>query len=173
MELKDGKVYIIHVHSVGWIGFDIRLLERIRYGRWAWANHSAILLQDKGVWYVYEAEKSVVRTLWVNWKLVSENYRKKFILTEVPPHYFTKPDYSTQPITDFANKLLGEGYDYFDLIVEQPIDMIIGIDLPYISKTKTICSRLVAHIIMAFTKDIFVEENISPALIFKICSTLK
>ena len=172
MEVKDGQLYIINVHSKkGWLGFSIRLIEHIKFGKYAYSNHSAFLCQDKGIWYVWEAEaQGVIKTEWNKWNIDSIK-TKDFTLSVIPDHY--KITVNSQLWANYANESVGEGYDYYDLLFVQPIDILTGIELSDNNNTKTICSRYCAKIEKEFTVGIISDDNICPAELYKINSKLK
>ena len=173
MEVKDGQLYIVHVHTKSWLGIDIRLFERIRYGKWSWSNHSALLVQDNGVWYLYEANPKVMRTNWTVWQTMANAAGKKYEITIIPEKYHKKQLIKpSQLFAEQLNALLGDGYDYVDLLLYQPISMFFGLYIQDNNKTKFICSRFVTCETNKVA-EIFKETNIAPAPVFEIMSNLQ
>ena len=176
MELENGKVYVVSVHSnKGLLGEIIRFFERLRYGMYSWSNHTCIAVQDKGIFYVYEAEaQGVIKTGLKRWLALAEGVKDcRFIA--VPDKYFKLEitDYTLQHIADNLNKRVGDRYDIDDLLLVEPFNMITGAHLADNDKNSFICSRLVTVTLNEFTNNLFPETDISPAQVFKIMSELK
>lgn len=160
---------IVHVHTKSLLGFFIRLFEKMRYGRFSWSNHTAIIFEEDGLFYIYEANPKVIRTEVNKWISDAKLNSKQFIVTRIPEHDF-KIGKTLFDIKKDIDILIGDKYDYDDLIISMPISMITGLYFKSDDVNRFICSRFVAFLIDKYTYNTFNETNICPAKIYEMCA---
>jgi len=164
--LKDGDV--VHVHTSSLLGEAIRLFERIRYGKFAWANHTAIIsIEDDKVW-LNEANPKMMRTLMSDWMDDAGVLDKKFIVTRISEPFWTE-QMTVQNVKNDIDILLGTKYNYLDILVSCPIFMLTGrwINGFWNNGKRYFCSQVVSFILNKYTRGLFSDIDIAPAKVYQ------
>ena len=164
--VNDGD--IVNVHTKSPLGIIIRCFEYIRYGKFSWSNHTAIITIEGGKVWVIEANPKMIRTefeLWINDAYING---KSYEIKRIPGSYWTE-EMNPENIKADVDVLIGTKYAYADLIISMPIYMIFGKWINLNSNKRLFCSKAVAYILQKFTKGLFDDDNICPAKIKEIC----
>jgi hypothetical protein len=162
---------IIHVHTSSILGEIIRLFEKIRYGKFAWSNHTAIITIENGFVYINEANPKVMKTLMSDWMDNAYIHNKKFIISRIPETYW-KYEMTAQNVKNDVDSMLGTKYNYADIIISCPIFMLTGKWLNgfWNDGSRYFCSQFVSYILNKYTLNLFKDINLSPSKIYEMCS---
>lgn len=149
---------IIHTHNPfkwynisRWLSLAIRAFQHLRYGRSAWAGHTAIAIVDssKEVW-VLEADPTVKITKYTEWCM-----DKKISISRIPKYQYI---FSNEDLIDEAMSCIGTKYDFSSLVFFQTIYTLTGLWLGKKSDAaakRFYCSELVAYLLWFGTRKIF------------------
>lgn len=170
MEKKDLQTFdVIHTYNPfvwykpwRYLSAIIRAFQKLRFGRYAWSSHTAIIIvDDLGEVWVYEADPKVKKTKWDNWC-----YDKKIAITRYPDNLLKKTKTNKNKLLNFCDSLLGTKYDFMGLIVWQPIYILTNKWFGKKDNGKYYCSEYVASALDIFLNNYPNDDEINPSKLY-------
>lgn len=144
---------ILHCHNPfkwykpwRWLSLAIRSFQKIRFGKYAWSGHTAMIIVDSdGEVWVYEADPKVKKTKYEDWCRDIE-----VSITRYPIHYLYESILNRHFVFNYAESMLNTKYDFLGLIVWQPIYILTGKYFGKKDNGRYYCSEFVAKMINNF-----------------------
>lgn len=160
---------ILHCHNPfiwykpwRWLSATIRTFESFRFGGYAWSGHTAIVgVDDNGVVWVYEADPKVKKTLYKNWARDIEVSVTRFPQETLVENVVLRPN-----VLRYCESKLGVKYDFFGLVVWQPIYILTNKWFGKKNNRKLYCSEFVADVCNKFIGMYPNKDEINPAKLY-------
>ena len=159
---------ILHCHNPfvwykpwRYLSVAIRSFEKLRFGKYSWSGHTAIVVKDEsGIYWVYEADPKVKKTKFEDWcrdiEISVTRYTSQYLLG------FTKQD-----VIKYCESKLNIKYDFMGLIVWQPIYILTGKWFGKRNNGRFYCSEFVADVINNFIGLYNNKDEINPAKLYQ------
>lgn len=159
---------ILHCHNPfvwykpwRYLSAAIRMFETLRFGRYSWAGHTAIIVVKDGETWVYEADPKVKKTKYSEWA------RDIHVsVTRFNDNTLRNLDVEDEDVFKYCEKTLGIKYDFLGLILWQPIYIITGKWFGKKNNGKFYCSEYVADICNHFIGTYNNKDEINPSKLY-------